>query len=58
MRGGFEGVHRGNSGTNLPIFPPSPPNPPLIPPMKYNQIFHFLTFDSYHFSYKHHHLYL
>jgi len=34
MRGGFEGVHRGNSGTNLAIFPPSPPNPPLTTPMK------------------------
>lgn len=36
MRGGFEGVPRGNSSTNLPIFPPSPPNPPLTAPMKYN----------------------
>ena len=34
MRGRFEGIRRGNNGTNLPIFPPSPPNPPLNTPMK------------------------
>lgn len=34
MRGGFEGVHRGNRGAKAAIFPPSPPNPPLTAPMK------------------------